>query len=142
LRWLNSSAISPRRSGNGQLAATTTLWQKAKAEETKMRWHGLRIAMDHSGTGPRVWALLWEASVAGEQVDDGNAIFLAQEDRACITLYFPPSARLLATAVGATRCDKPEARGLKLLAGRRAAWDVHFGEPATMPVPLRRAAAR
>jgi hypothetical protein len=106
-----------------------------------MRWHGLRIAMDHSGTGPRVWKLLWEASVAGEQVDDGNAIFLAQEDRGCVTLYFPPSARLLASAVGAVWCSKPEVRGLKLLAGRPAAWEVHFAERATMPVPLMRAAA-
>jgi hypothetical protein len=113
-----------------------------ETEETRMRWHGLRIEMDRSGTGPRVWALLWEASVAGEQVDDGNAIFLAQEDRACVTLYFPPSARLLATAVGARRCDKPQPRGLRLLAGRCAAWEVHFAEPATMPVPLRRIAAR
>jgi hypothetical protein len=107
-----------------------------------MRWHGLRMTMDHSGTGPRVWKLLWEASVAGEQVDDGNAIFLAQEDRGCVVLYFPPSARLLATAVGAVRCRKPDVRGLKLLAGRAAAWDAHFAEPATVPVPLWRVATR
>lgn len=107
-----------------------------------MRWHGLRMAMDHSGTGPRVWKLLWEASVAGEQLDEGNAIFLAQEDRGCVTLYFPPSAGLLATAVGAARCRKPDVHGLRLLAGRPAAWDVHFAGPATVPAASWRVAAR
>jgi hypothetical protein len=112
-----------------------------ETEETTMRWHGLRLTMDHGGTGTRVWQLLWAASVAGDPADEGNAIFLSQEDRDCVTLYFPPSARLLATSVGARRCGKPQAQGLKLIAGSAGAWDVHFAQPATMPVPLRRAAA-
>ena len=104
-----------------------------------MCWHGLRLTMDRGATGPRVWKLLWEASVAGDARDEGNAIFLAQEDRACAVVYFPPAARLLATAVGARRCGKPQIDGLELLAGSADAWGVHFGARAARP--LRRAAA-
>lgn len=92
-----------------------------------MRWHQLNLTMDGAWMGARIWQLLWEASVAGERAEEGNAIFLASDGRGGVTLYFPPSAQLLATAVGAGWCDKPDLAELTLLAGPDSAWFVHFG---------------
>ena len=99
-----------------------------------MRWYGLRLATDGEVAGG-TWKLLWEASVAGEQADAGNAIFVSPPGDGCVTLYFSPSAALLATAIGARRCEKPEPAGLTVLAGAERAWDVHFSaEPAGRPL--------
>jgi hypothetical protein len=106
-----------------------------------MRWYGLRLVSDHAAAGGPIWKLLWEASVAGEPVDDGNAVFLAQEGDGCVTLYFSPSARLLATAIGASRCRQPDPQGLTLLAGPQRAWDVHFRAGDCTPATLRVQAA-
>lgn len=99
-----------------------------------MHWHELKLGMDDTGTGQRVWKLLWTASVAGEPADEGNAIFAAHRGRGRMTLYFPPCASLLATGVGATACAKPDAQGLMILAGRPGAWQVHFAtRSASLP---------
>jgi hypothetical protein len=106
-----------------------------------MRWYGIRLMSDHAAAGGRIWKLLWEASVAGEQVDDGNAIFLSQDGGGCVTLYFSPSARLLATAIGASRCRQPKPQGLTLLAGAEGAWYVHFRADDGTPTMMRAQAA-
>lgn len=108
-----------------------------------MRWHGLKLKMDGNGLGTRVWKLLWEASVAGEHVDEGNAVFAAPAGGDCVTLFFPPAAALLAASVGATRCPKPEGPGLTIVAGHEAAWQVHFDDAAAderQPARIMRAA--
>ncbi|HKB53406.1 MAG TPA: hypothetical protein VKD22_05345 [Ramlibacter sp.] len=93
-----------------------------------MRWHGLRLKVDADGLRTRMWRLLWEASVAGEDVEEGSGVFAAPDGRDCVTLYFPPAAQLLATSVGARQCPKPQGEGLMLVAGHARAWHVHFEE--------------
>lgn len=105
-----------------------------------MRWHGLRLKMDADGLGTRVWRLLWEASVAGEHVEEGNGVFAAPAGRDCVTLYFPPAAQLLATSVGARQCPKPQGSGLTLVAGHERAWQVHFDESGAQALRPARAA--
>jgi hypothetical protein len=105
-----------------------------------MRWHGLKLKMDGDGLGTRVWKLLWEASVAGEQVDEGNAVFAAPDGQDCFTLYFPPAAQLLASSVGARHCPKPQGPGLTVLAGHERAWQVHFDASAADALPRMRVA--
>jgi hypothetical protein len=104
-----------------------------------MRWYGLRLTTEH-GVAGGTWRLLWEASVAGEQPDEGNAIFLSPDSGGCVTLYFSPSAQVLAKAVGASRCPKPEPGRLTLLAGAERAWHVHFREDSTSKTPRAQAA--
>jgi hypothetical protein len=115
--------------------------QMVESRRQKMRWHALKLEMDRTGTGLRVWKLLWAASVTGEPVDQGNAVFLSQEERGCVTLYFSPAARLLATSLGARPCERPDPATLTLLAGSTAAWDAHFAPPRASAFELRRAAA-
>ena len=44
-----------------------------------------------------------------------------------VTVYFTPSARLLATAYGATACMKPvPTEGFALVVGDSRAWEAHF----------------
>ena len=48
-------------------------------------------------------------------------------DTNVVRVYFSPSAQLLATAFGATLCEKPTpTEGLALLAGDARAWEEHF----------------
>lgn len=101
-----------------------------------MRWHALKLKMGRTDLGARIWKLLWEASIAGERADEGNALFLADAGADLVTLYFPPPAHLLATAVGAAGCAKPDPAQLTLLAGPQSAWRVHFGPGDTVPVQL------
>lgn len=93
-----------------------------------MRWYGLRLMTDGAAPARGTWQLLWEASVAGEPADEGSAVFVSHRGRGDVTLYFPPSAELLAAALGASRCPPPDRDGLALLAGGERAWLLHFGE--------------
>ena len=44
-----------------------------------------------------------------------------------VTVYFTPSAELLAVAFGATPCEQPvPADGFALIVGDASAWDAHF----------------
>ena len=44
-----------------------------------------------------------------------------------VTVYFTPSASLLASAFGATPCEKPGPEGkLGLLVGDARSWELHF----------------
>ena len=44
-----------------------------------------------------------------------------------VTVYFTPSASLLASAFGATPCEKPSPEGrLSLLVGDGRSWELHF----------------
>ena len=44
-----------------------------------------------------------------------------------VTVYFTPSAQLLATEFGATPCEQPEpTAGFALIVGDARAWEAHF----------------
>lgn len=44
-----------------------------------------------------------------------------------VTVYFTPSASVLASAFGATPCEKPSPEGkLSLLVGDARSWEIHF----------------
>ena len=89
---------------------------------------------------------LGDAMLAGEALDriqarvvsaggaDGDprqaAAFIRHESEGrlhCeVKVYFTPAMAGVATAVGATRCNKPAVDGLDLLAGSPDAWSVFF----------------
>jgi hypothetical protein len=88
-----------------------------------MNWY--RLDLMH-GTDPVLvedsWTLFWEVSRASVGADVGSAIF-AVNGREGLTLYFSPTARNLAEAVGAVACAKPSADRLTLIVGGL----IHFG---------------
>ena len=49
-----------------------------------------------------------------------------------VTVYFTPSASLLATAFDAKPCDKPDPKeGFALLVGDARSWEIHFPDYLT-----------
>lgn len=72
-------------------------------------------------------------ALARAQAQSGRYLFDAAVfsrydlDTNVVTVYFSPSAHLLATAFGATPCEKPApTEGFALLAGDARAWEKHF----------------
>jgi hypothetical protein len=118
-----------------------------------MAWHSWQMKEDE-GVSEDTWRRLWDVAAASGP-DYTNAVFARSEPSGEVMLYFTPAARLLAESFDATPCAKPERANLRLVAGDRRAWQVHFGEivalqpahgfedtlpaelEATRPAPLR-----
>jgi hypothetical protein len=101
-----------------------------------MNWYSLSLRQGDDGLIEDAWKLAWEVARSANAVDYGNAVFRkAEPGQAEVTLYFTPSAGLLAARFGANRCDKPVAQGLTLMAGAERAWQIHFGgKPGRSPM--------
>lgn len=86
------------------------------------------------------WQAAWEAANDGEEADFSNAIFRAIGCHEALTLYFSPTAQLIAETFGAKPCDKPAATGMSMVAGDERAWEIHFrgtrGGPAKTPLAV------
>jgi uncharacterized protein YeaO (DUF488 family) len=91
---------------------------------------------------------LGDATLAGESMDHGKALFLSEYEKAnrpadvavfvrhesqgrlhCeVKIYFSPASAVVAEAVDAVPCRKPSSDGLGLLAGSPESWPVLFPE--------------
>ncbi len=89
---------------------------------------------------------LGDAMLAGESLDQVKALFLAEYEKAnrpasmavfvrhesdgrlhCeVKAYFSPASAVVAEAVDAVPCEKPDSVGLGLLAGAADSWPVFF----------------
>lgn len=92
-------------------------------------WYNKNIGNGVSALGPSLKireAFSALVSVSG-QVSD-VAVFSRYDTGAkLVTVYFTPSASVLASAFGAAPCAKPEpAEGFSLLVGDDRSWEVHF----------------
>ena len=104
-----------------------------------MNWFSLTLEPGVDGLIEDAWKLAWEVARSSNALDYSNAIFQKPgPGKFEVTIYFSPSARLLAASFGAKRCDKPSASGMSLVAGDERAWDIHFGgRPAGSPLQRR-----
>jgi len=72
-----------------------------------MNWYSLSLKQGGDGLIEDAWKLAWEVARSANGLDYSNAIFQrAGPGRSEVTLYFTPSAGLLAAIFGAKRCDK------------------------------------
>lgn len=101
-----------------------------------MNWYRLSLKQGGDGLIEDAWKLAWEVARSANAVDYSNAIFQREGPaKREVTLLFTPSAGLLAASFGAQRCEKPEAQGLRLMAGAERAWQIHFGgKPGPSPL--------
>jgi hypothetical protein len=101
-----------------------------------MNWSCLVLKQRSDGLIEDAWKLAWEVARSTNSVDYSNALFERNgPGRSEITIFFPPSAAVLAMSFGAKRCDKPPVSGLSLLVGDERAWTIHFGgKPGRVPV--------
>ena len=64
---------------------------------------------------------------AGREVRDAAVFSHSEPGASRVTVYFTPSAELLATRFDALPCEKPvPAPGFSLIAGDERVWDAHF----------------
>jgi hypothetical protein len=111
-----------------------------------MTWYSLTLKEGVDALIEDAWKLAWEVARSANATDYSNAIF--QKDgpgKFEVTIFFTPSANLLAASFGAKRCEKPSAHGMSLVAGDERAWEIHFGggpgraameRPTRMPRPV------
>jgi hypothetical protein len=101
-----------------------------------MNWSCLVLKQGSDGLIEDAWKLAWEVARSTNSVDYSSALFERNgPGRSEVTIFFPPSAAVLAISFGAKRCDKPPVNGLNLLAGDERAWTIHFGgKPGRVPV--------
>lgn len=92
-----------------------------------MTWYSLVLAEDISDVSQAAWQLAWEVSQEQANPDQGNAIFRKAGPDHRLTLFFTPSARVLAESFGASPCAKPSAAGMGVVAGSERARQIHFG---------------
>lgn len=73
---------------------------------------------------------IWQRAVdRGGAFDADYAVFQRHRRDGDLALFFSPSALELARIFGARRGTKPARRGLQLLVGSEAAFDIHFQQP-------------
>jgi hypothetical protein len=101
-----------------------------------MNWYSLVLKRGGDGPIDDAWKLAWEVARSPNAIDPSNAIFQKPgPGKAEITIFFTPSARMLAETFGGKRCAKPQADGVTLVAGDERAWAIHFGgESGPTPV--------
>ena len=93
-----------------------------------MNWSCLVLKHGSDSLIEDAWKLAWEVARSTHSTDYGNALFeRSGPGRSEVTIFFPPSADLLAASFGAKLCPKPPVNGLTLLAGDERAWTIHFG---------------
>jgi hypothetical protein len=92
-------------------------------------WHSKSIGDGVAAFGPRskiqeAYLVLAQSGAASPDV----AVFSRYDLKAnVVTVYFTPSASTLASAFGATPCDKPTPdKRLSLLVGDARSWQIHF----------------
>ena len=62
---------------------------------------------------------------AGQPIE--MAVFSRNDPKAnIVTVYFTPSAMVLAKAFGASPCEKPDREGLGLLVGDTRCWQLYY----------------
>ena len=111
-----------------------------------MSWYSLTLKEGVDGLIEDAWKLAWEVARSANALDYSNAIFQKNgPGKYEVTIFFTPSASLLAASFGAKRCEKPAAPGVSLVAGDDRAWQIHFGgkperpdikRPVVMPRPV------
>ena len=92
-----------------------------------MSWYSLNLLEGVAELVEDAWKLAWEVARAGHEADYSNAIFRKSRPGDQLTLYFSPTARLLAETFGAQPCARPSPTGMTLIAGDERAWQIHFG---------------
>jgi hypothetical protein len=101
-----------------------------------MNWYRLELLEGDEEHVDEAWVTAWEVAMAEqEELDPSNAVFRRPRGRGGWTLFFTPSARLLAETFGAVACGPPTAEALSMVAGDPRAWQIHF---PGVPVPARR----
>ncbi|GEM_PF-2532576 len=99
-----------------------------------MAWYSLTLTQGVDGLIEDAWKLAWEVARSANALDYSNAIFQKPgPGRYEVTIYFTPSASLLAASFGAKRCEKPSVLGMSLVAGDDRAWEIHFGGKPLRP---------
>jgi hypothetical protein len=99
-----------------------------------MNWCSLTLKQGVDGLIEDAWKLAWEVARSANTLDYSNAIFQkVGPGKSEVTIYFTPSASLLAASFGAKRCDKPTTSGMSLVAGDNRAWEIHFGGRPARP---------
>lgn len=96
-------------------------------------WYSLDLIEEVGELVEDVWKLAWEVLRSGTEPDYSNAIFQRMVPGKGLTLYFSPTAHLLAKAFGASACDRPSPAGMTLVAGDERAWQIHFGRVFARP---------
>jgi len=98
-----------------------------------MTWFHLRLAHGARHVADETWQLLCGGAGSGLA---GAAIFAGRNRDGQSGFFFTPGALQLACAFGAQPCTGPAAGDVRLVAGDRQAWDMHFrdrGRPAAAP---------
>ncbi len=100
-----------------------------------MNWYSLPLKQGMDSLLEDAWRLAWEVARSANAVDYSNAIFQKLgPGKSELTIYFTPSAHLLAASFGAKRCEKPLVHGMRMVAGDERAWDIHFGGKPGRPI--------
>jgi hypothetical protein len=96
-------------------------------------WYSLDLTEGVAELVEDVWKMAWEVSQSVGEPDYSNAIFQKIRPGKRLTLYFSPTAGLLAEAFGASACDRPSPADISLIAGDERAWQIHFGRVFARP---------
>jgi hypothetical protein len=96
-------------------------------------WYSLDLTEGVAELVEDVWKMAWEVSQSVGEPDYSNAIFQKIRLGKGLTLYFSPTAYLLAETFGAEPCARPSPIDMNLVAGDERAWQVHFGRVFARP---------
>lgn len=95
-----------------------------------MTWFHLRLAHGAQHFADETWRLLCGGAPSGHP---GAAIFAGRNREGHSGFFFTPGALQLAFAFGAQPCAGPAAEDVRLVAGDRQAWTMHFREGGGRP---------
>lgn len=89
-----------------------------------MSWRCLDLQPTEDEDLDPMWRVAWGAAYGDVPPEAGNAVFRRAGD--VPAMYFSPAAHELADAFGASECDVPSPKGLRLVAGVAGAWAACF----------------
>jgi DhnA family fructose-bisphosphate aldolase class Ia len=94
-----------------------------------MTWFSKNVGDGVAAFGPTHRVTAAFVALAGDHSVSADAAIFSRYDvpTNVVTLYFSPTADIMATAFGATPCTKPNPdRDLALLVGDFNSWSIHF----------------
>lgn len=92
-------------------------------------WYSKSLGDGVAAFGPttKIQEAFLELAKAGTILPDLGVFSRYDLTTNVVTVYFTPSASLLASAFGATPCEKPSpGKGFGLLVGDARSWEAHF----------------
>lgn len=92
-------------------------------------WYSKDLGDGVAAFGPssKIQEAFMELSKAGEYSHDIAVFSIYDLKKNVVSVYFTPSASLLATAFDAKPCEKPTPEdGFALLVGDARSWEIHF----------------